>query len=82
MARVRVDLRRAALGEIAKSKAVGDDLDRRARAIAAAAGPGFKALGGMESRRERATVITATRGAILDNSRNGTLLRALDAARS
>jgi hypothetical protein len=77
----KFELRRAALGEIAKSKEVGDDLDRRARAIAAAAGPGYKAAGGMESRRERASVNTVTYQARADNARHGTLLRALEAGR-
>lgn len=81
MATVKVDIRPGALGEIAKSREVGAELDRRAQAVAAAAGSGYKALPGMESRRERASVITATRRAIVDNSRNGTLLKALDAAR-
>lgn len=57
------------------------DLEKRAEAVAAAAGDGYEASAMAGKNRGRASVITANYAAIRDNARNQTLLRSLDAGR-
>lgn len=57
------------------------ELDRRAEAIAEAAGDGYEWSGSDGKSRSRAGVYPTTFKAIRDNAKNNTLLKALDAGR-
>lgn len=56
----RLVLNRAAIRRLLRSPEVARDLDRRARAIAAAVGPGYRVSNYLGRNRARATVSTAT----------------------
>lgn len=80
MARTKIKWRRAAFPELRNEPGVLADLQERADAIAAAAGDGYEsrpAEAGVE--RGRAAVLTGTAEARIDNARNQTLIRSLDA---
>ena len=70
-----------AIGTLLKDPAVVADLERRAEAIADAAGEGYDAVSSEPHTRARAAVVTATLAARKDNAENNTLLRALQAGR-
>lgn len=72
---------RNAAREILKSPAVRADIQRRANRVAAAAGPGFEAWARSGRNRARASVEASTYEARKKNSRENTLLRALEAGR-
>jgi len=64
-----------------KSDGVKADLERRARLIAAAAGPGHRVEVEVGRNRARAAVITDTIPAMIAEGRDRNLSRALDAGR-
>jgi hypothetical protein len=74
------EARRVLRGEGAYA-GVLDDLEDRANRVAEAAGPGFEADVYVGPERARGGVITATVDAQIEEARNHTLLRAIDAAR-
>ncbi|MGJ4077227.1 hypothetical protein ACN4BX_09245 [Corynebacterium macclintockiae] len=57
------------------------DLNRRAHAIAKAAGEGYEVSSRTGKKRHRVSVITESYEAAEDTAKNNTLLRALDAGR-
>lgn len=77
----KIELKRAGLAKKLKSKDIEAAAMDRARKIAAAAGPGYEATSMVGSNRARASVRTATYAARKDNSRRGSLLRAVGAGR-
>ena len=81
MADVRVVLNRAAVRALLRSPEVKADLERRARSISAAAGPGNEVESEVGINRARAAVVTETVEAMLNEAKNRTLTRALDAGR-
>lgn len=81
MAKPRIKWNVKAFRELRLDPGVMDDLERRADAIADAAGPGYEASTFEGRNRGRASVITGDWKARIDNARNQTLLRNLDAGR-
>lgn len=81
MARIQFDLNRKGVGDLLKSPEVRRDLERRARAIAAQAGPGHEVATETPGTRVRVTVTTATTQARLNEARHSTLSRAVEAGR-
>lgn len=61
--------------------AVVADLERRARAVASAAGPGFEASAQKGKNRARASVITGTLEARREQAKSNVLQRALNSGR-
>lgn len=80
MTRVDVKLNRKGVAAYLRDPSVRKELERRAQAAARAAGPGYEASG-HTGRRARASVITATPRAIIDNQRRQTLLRTMGGLR-
>lgn len=78
---VRIVLNRAGVEELLRSPEVRADLERRARAIAAAAGEGMEVDSAIGRTRARAMVWTDTPRARLAEATNRTLTRAIDAGR-
>lgn len=80
---VKIKWNRSAFRAIRTSAPVERELLRRAQKIRQAAGRGYEADSGITGGRgrARAAVWTATNKARIDNGRNQTLLRALDAGR-
>jgi hypothetical protein len=81
MANVRIVLNRKGVREILRSPEVEADLERRARHIAAAAGPGHEVDVTVGGNRARASVRTDTFEAMRDEATDRNLTRALDAGR-
>lgn len=81
MSRVRIELNRAGVRELLTSPAVRADLERRARAIAAAAGSGMEVDSEIGRNRARASVRTATNAAMRREATERALTRAIDAGR-
>jgi hypothetical protein len=81
MANVRIVLNPRAPREIRTSRKVLADLERRGRAIAAAAGPGHRVESSIGKNRARVAIITDTTDAALSEATNRSLTRALDAGR-
>lgn len=79
---IRVEINRAGVEALLKSKEVQDDLLRRAEAIAAAAGPGMEASVRVGKTRARASVRTADLESILEEARHKALTNAIDAGRN
>jgi tRNA A37 threonylcarbamoyltransferase TsaD len=79
---IRVEINRAGVEALLKSKEVQDDLLRRAEAIASAAGPGMEASVRVGKTRARASVRTADLEAILEEARHKALTNAIDAGRN
>ena len=77
----RVRLNRKGVRELLRSREVLSDLERRANAIAAAAGEGMEVDSEIGRNRARASVRTATREAVLAEAQQRALTRALDAGR-
>ncbi|NKY08943.1 hypothetical protein [Cellulomonas hominis] len=76
--------RRGAFAELRTDPAVMRELDSYAERIADAAGDGYEAKPAEETGgrvRGRAAVVTTTLGAIRDNAKNHTLMRALGQAK-
>lgn len=82
MANVRVKLNSAGVRELLRSSGVQTDLQRRARAIAAAAGDGFEVDTQVGSVRARASVRSATLDAHVAEATDRALTRAIDAGRA
>lgn len=81
MGSVRIELDSAGIEQLLRSQEVGADLERRANAVARAAGDGVRARVYQGRDRVRAQVWTATAAAKKSEAEDRTLLRALDAAR-
>lgn len=80
MARIKWNLK--AFRELRTLPSVQADIQRRAEAIATAAGTGFDANSTPSPRnRARSSVVTATGAAIRKNATDNTLSRSLDAGR-
>lgn len=83
MAKPKIKWRIAGFAEIRNAPGVFDNLQDRAEAVAADAGDGYEARpaesGKGKRGRGRAAVLTGTAEARIDNARNQTLLRSLDA---
>lgn len=78
---VKVVINRAGVRQLLQSPEVRADLERRANAIAAAAGDGMEADSAVGPTRARASVRTATHDAVVAEATDRTLTRALDAGR-
>lgn len=70
-----------AIRQLLRSPEVHADLVRRARRVAAAAGPGNEVRSEIGPNRARAAVVTATFDAMNDEAVDRSLTRAIDAAR-
>lgn len=79
---VRIDLNRASVKALLRSPEVLAELERRARNIAAAAGPGHIVDSQIGRNRARAAVITDSFGAMWREARERNLSRSIDAGRS
>lgn len=77
----RIVVNRAAVRALLRSPEVAADLTRRARNIAATAGPGHRVDSQIGPNRARAAVITDTFEAMHHEATDRTLSRALDAGR-
>lgn len=78
---IRLELNRRSMRALLRSPEVRRDLERRARAIAQAAGPGFEADSEVGTNRARATARTATIEARVEEATRRSLTRAVDAGR-
>lgn len=78
---VRITLNRQGVRALLRSPAMLADLERRARRIAAAAGPGHEVDGAIGRNRARAAVITSSIEAKVGEAKRRTLTRAIDAGR-
>ena len=67
--------------ELRRAPGVAADIDSRAARVAAAAGDGYESSPYRGSGRHRASVMTKTPKAMVNNAKHNTLLRALDAGR-
>lgn len=81
MGKTKIVVHRKGVLEVMKAPGVLADLDRRARRVAEAAGPGMEASSMIGRNRARASVITATREARKAEAERLALTRALDAGR-
>jgi hypothetical protein len=81
MGAVTIKLNRAGVAQLLRDPKVLADIERRARAIATAAGPGHRVAAGIGATRARAVVITDTVDARRREATRRTLTRALDAGR-
>ncbi len=81
MALVRLVIKRRAVALLLKTPEVQADIAGRARAVAAAAGPGHRVESEVGQNRARAAVITDTREARLAEARGHGLVRAFGAGR-
>lgn len=79
--RIRIEMNRKGVEELLKSPEVQADLQRRAEAIAQAAGPGMVAEARVGRTRARASVRTGDFDAILAEARDKALTKAIDAGR-
>lgn len=79
--KIRIVMNSAGVDALLKSSEVQDDLERRARAIADAAGEGMEVDVRVGQTRARASVRTATYEAMLAEAQDKVLTRALDAGR-
>lgn len=81
MAKVRVKMQREGSRAVLKSDGVRVDLAARAEAIARTAGNGFDARHGVGRTRVFSNVVAVTPDAMIAESENHALTRALDAGR-
>jgi hypothetical protein len=81
--KVRIVLNSAGIVELLQSEPIRADLERRAKAVAEAAGgePDYQADAWIGKDRARGTVRTATHKARRDEANDRTLTRSIDAAR-
>jgi hypothetical protein len=77
----RLELNSDGVQALLKSAEVRADLERRGRAIAAAAGPGHRVAVDVGGKRARVAVITDTLEARVGEARHRSLTRAIDAGR-
>lgn len=78
---VRIKLNRKGVQALLRGPEIQADLERRANAIAAAAGPGFDVDTFVGRNRARADVATGTHEARKAEATNRVLTRAIDAGR-
>ena len=78
---VKVVVDRAAVRALLRSAPIQHDLERRARRIAATAGPGHRIETSAGANRARVAVITDSDEAKVAESRNRSLTRSIDAGR-
>lgn len=81
MGNVRIVVNRKTVAELLKSPAVKADLERRAQAIATAAGDGMEVDSEVGPNRARASVRTATYAARRAEAKDRALTKALGAGR-
>lgn len=81
MAKLKIVLNRRGVRELLRSQEVRRDLERRAEAIANAAGPGHLVDSQVGKNRARASVRTDSIDAMIAEATNRNLTRALDAGR-
>lgn len=85
MGKPKIVWKQGAFYRLRSEPGVVADLERRAEAVAEAAGDGYLAGSRQGASRPqgrwRASVVTGDWDAIVDNARNQTLLKALDAGR-
>lgn len=81
MSKVTIKLNRQGITKILKSPSMRKAVEKRARQIATAAGPGYEADSMIGKNRARASVYTKTFQARRDNAKRNTLLRSIGAAR-
>lgn len=81
MARPTIKLNRKAVRELLRSPAVRAELERRAQAIANAAGEGMETDSETGATRARAVVFTASVDAMMAEAKQRALTRAIDAGR-
>lgn len=79
---VRIQLNKAGVRQLARSKEMQDILNERAQLIANAAGEGFRVTGGPSRNRARAVVVSASAKAILAERKTRALTRAIDAGKA
>lgn len=81
MGKVKLDFHYDGFNDVRRDPKVAADLERRADAMAVAAGDGYEVRTSESKSRARAIVITATPEAMVDQARNHTLERSIDAGR-
>lgn len=81
MGDVKVKINKKGLDDLLKSSGVQDDLEKRVKRIADAAGEGFEAEVTVGQHRARGAVWTATNRAKRGEAKDRRLTRALDAGR-
>lgn len=81
MARVRVKLNNKGFRALRSAPGVIADLERRGRAVAAAAGTDYQMSSQTGKTRHRVGITTGSMDAKEETARKATLLRALDAGR-
>lgn len=81
MGRVKLDFHYDGFNEVRSSPEVQAEVFRRGDAIGAAAGDGYEVRKTVNKTRARVSIITATAEAMVDQARNHTLERSLDAGR-
>ncbi|MDP1793725.1 MAG: hypothetical protein Q8K63_06260 [Acidimicrobiales bacterium] len=81
MANVKVELKLAGIRVLLKEPGVLNDLERRARKIAAAAGSGHGVRSEIGRRRARAAIVTETTTAARREATDRNLTSSIDAAR-
>lgn len=84
MKNVKVVITRAQRQKLLRSRALHDDLAKRADKIRDAAGGtsmGYLSDAGIGPKRARASVVTGNGRAVRDNAANNSLVRAMDAGR-
>lgn len=81
MAKVKVVVNPKAVRDILRGREMQADLERRARRISTAAGPGHRVESNVGRNRARAVVITETYEAMRREATRRSLSRALDAGR-
>jgi hypothetical protein len=79
--RTRFVVNQAGVAELLRSPGVRADLERRARQVQAAAGPGHEVEIHQSPTRVRASITTVTAEARLAEAQTRNLTRAIDAAR-
>jgi hypothetical protein len=78
---VTIKIKNAAIRDLLRSAAVRADLERRAEAIANAAGEGMEVDSDLGNKRARASVRTASVKAVMAESEHRALTKAIDAGR-
>lgn len=81
MARIQVKMNRAAVRKLLKAPELREDLERRARKMASAAGPGFEADSQIGRNRARAMAYTSDFESMRAEAEDHALTRAIDAGR-
>lgn len=79
--RAEIKLNSKGISQLLKHDTTRKAAEKRAKAIAAAAGPGYEASSMIGRNRARASVITATPAAARRDAKQGTLLRSAGAGR-